>query len=330
MPGVAGEATSPDAKRLRTVVADPLASRRGDAPVLVLDGGLATHIETLGEDIDHALWSARCLVKNPSIINKAHKDFYDAGAKVAITASYQAHFDGFAELQVAREDALAAMRRSVELARAAAPPGDLVAGSVGPYGASLHNGAEYTGVYPGMDEEKLVEWHRPRARALVEAGCDVLACETVPCLMEAKALAKLATELKHPTWVTFSCRSETEACSGDSFADCVAAVADCEYIVGSGVNCTNPKYVSSLVSICKKTLPASKNIIVYPNSGEVWNGETHTWETGTATADEQFAGLAKEWARLGANCIGGCCRTGPSTVKALCNAFQIGKAAAAA
>jgi S-methylmethionine-dependent homocysteine/selenocysteine methylase len=30
-----------------------------------------------------------------------------------------------------------------------------------------------------MDEEKLLAWHRPRAKALLEAGCDLFACETV-------------------------------------------------------------------------------------------------------------------------------------------------------
>lgn len=302
-------------------VKDPLSECRGSRQVLILDGGLATHIETLGEDIDHALWSARCLVKNPEVIKRAHADYYQAGANVAITASYQAHFDGFQELGVDKAEALQAMKRSVSLAREAAPPFSLVAGSIGCYGASLHNGAEYTGDYPGMDEERLVEWHRPRAEALIAAGCDILACETVPSLQEAKALARLIGELKHPAWVTFSCRSETEVHSGDLFADCVSSVAACDWIVGSGANCCDPKFVSSLVKICRAAMPLPRNVIVYPNSGEVWNGTTHTWETGTATADEEFVNMAKDWAAHGANCIGGCCRTGPSTVAALKKAF---------
>jgi len=290
--------------------------------VLILDGGLATHIETLGENIDHSLWSARCLVKNPAVIQRAHSDFYNAGASVAITASYQAHFDGFRELGVSDTEAVDAMKLSVALAREAAPDGALVAGSIGCYGASLYNGAEYTGNYPGMDEDKLLEWHRPRAKALIEAGCDVLACETVPCLLEAKVFARLAEEVQHPTWVTFSCRSGTEVHSGDLFADCITAVGGCQWVVAAGTNCTDPKFVSSLVAICRENLPVAKSVIAYPNSGEVWNGETHTWESGTATSDEAFVNLAMEWAKLGANCIGGCCRTHPSTISALKKAFS--------
>jgi len=286
-----------------------------------LDGGLATHIESLGENIDHSLWSALCLIKNPKVIKRAHADFYAAGARVAITASYQAHLDGFHELGVGEIEAVAAMKRSVELAREAAPSGCLVAGSVGSYGASLHNGAEYTGDYPGMDEEKLLAWHRPRAKALLEAGCDLFACETVPSLMEAKALSQLVNELEHPAWITFSCKSGTEVSSGDLLADCIKAVGS-EWVIGAGVNCTHPKFVASLVEICRKTLPPWKSVVVYPNSGEVWNGITHTWETGTATADNQFVEMAKQWAELGANCIGGCCRTTPSTIAALKAAFE--------
>jgi len=310
----------PAPKRPR-ISGDPLALCRGKAKVLIIDGGLSTHIETLGEDIDHALWSARCLVKNPSVIKHAHADFYKAGADVAITASYQAHFDGFRELGIGEAEALDAMKRSVTLAREAAPEGALVAGSVGTYGASLHNGAEYTGDYPGMDEDKLLAWHRPRAKALIEAGCDILACETVPCLLEAKALVRLVEELQHPAWVTFSCRSGTEVNSGDLFVDCIAALANCQWVVGAGTNCTKPQYVSSLVTICREALPAPKSVVVYPNSGEVWNGTTHSWESGTAASDEDFVKMAKEWATLGANCIGGCCRTGPATIRALKTAF---------
>ncbi|CAE8590014.1 unnamed protein product [Polarella glacialis] len=304
---------------------DPLAALSRNGRVVVLDGGLATHIESFGEDIDHALWSARCLVVNPDVIRRAHTDYYAAGADVAITASYQAHIPGFQALGVDPAKATDAMKSSVRLAQegASAVGGAtrLVAGSIGPYGASLHNGSEYTGDYPGMDEDKLLEWHRPRAKALVEAGCDILACETVPCMMEARALVRLVEELQHPAWVTFSCRSGSEVCSGERFADCVSAVAACSYVVGAGVNCSDPRFVAELVGTCRENLPVWKHVVVYPNSGEVWCGETHAWKSGTATADEAFVTMARQWVSLGATCVGGCCRTSPATIAALRAAF---------
>jgi len=289
--------------------------------VLLLDGGFATHIEALGMDIDHSLWSSICLMKDPDLIQKAHADFYAAGARVAITASYQAHLEGFKELGLGAKEAADYVKLSVELARKVAPTGGLVAGSVGSYGASLHNGAEYTGDFPGMDEAALIEFHRPRIMALIEAECDILACETIPCLIEARALTMLLREVKFPAWVTFSCRSESEVCSGESLQDCIALVGACEYVVGAGVNCTNPSYISDLVTICRATLPSNKHVVVYPNSGEEWCGESHTWKSGTAASDTAFVNMAREWIARGADCVGGCCRTTPATIKVLKDVF---------
>jgi len=315
--------------RAMASLVDPLAEILKPEGVVLLDGGLATHMETLGADIDHALWSARCLQQDPAMIRSAHRDFYSAGADVAITASYQAHFGGFQELGVEKDAAVGLMRKSVALAREASKEASseasakrLVAGSVGPYGASLHNGAEYTGDYPGMDEDKLVAWHRPRAAALIEEGCDILACETVPCLMEARALMRLVEELHFPAWLSFSCRSGTELCSGEAFEEAVKLVASSKCMMAVGVNCTAPEHISSLVGICASAKASHQHVIVYPNSGETWDGESHNWKEGTATKDDRFAEMALEWASLGADCIGGCCRTGPETIRAVRRALR--------
>jgi len=318
---VCGQRRAPQAR-------DPLARRPGRR-ALVLDGGLATHLEALGQDIDHSLWSARLLVTDPgaAMIRRAHADYFRAGAEVAITASYQAHLDGFKELGLQPEDHARAVRRSVELAKEAAKEalpegGGIVAGSVGSYGASLHNGAEYTGDFPGMDEAKLVAWHRPRVLALIDAGCDVLACETIPCLLEARALVTLLEEVRFPAWVTFSCRSPDQVCSGEPFEECVRAVAACAHVLGAGVNCTHPGHVGDLVALCRKCLPDDKHVVVYPNSGEEWCGQAHVWKEGTATADERFVELARSWVDRGADCVGGCCRTSPETMRLLAAAMD--------
>lgn len=330
-PAAAAGAEGQSPKRLagqvsdgKLACSDPLAKAKV-GPVLFLDGGFATHIEALGHAVDHSLWSAKCLVSDPDIIRRAHADYYGAGAQVATTASYQAHLAGFRELGLDDAAAWAAVRRSVELAREAAPAGGLVAGSVGSYGASLCNGAEYTGDFPGMDEAKLVEWHRPRIQSLIEAKCDVLACETIPCLLEARALVTLLNEVKFPAWVTFSCKSVSEVCSGESFQECIKTVGACPYVVGAGVNCSNPNFVGDLVEVCRASMPSEKHVIVYPNSGEEYCGEARAWKEGTATTDDVYVSLAKAWAARGADCIGGCCRTTPATIKALKDAFGSGR-----
>ncbi|MGL5827668.1 MAG: homocysteine S-methyltransferase family protein, partial [Nocardioides sp.] len=72
-----------------------LAGALSAGPV-VLDGGLATHLETGGHDLSDDLWSARVLVEDPAAIRTAHREFFAAGAQVAITASYQVSFEAMA------------------------------------------------------------------------------------------------------------------------------------------------------------------------------------------------------------------------------------------
>ena len=72
-----------------------LAARLAQGPV-VLDGGLATELEKRGHDLADALWSARLLRDAPEDIEAVHRAYFEAGADVAITASYHATYEGFA------------------------------------------------------------------------------------------------------------------------------------------------------------------------------------------------------------------------------------------
>ncbi len=177
----------------------------GTAGPVVVDGGLATELEAAGHDLSDRLWSARLLLSDPDAIEAVHLAYYRAGAQVATTASYQATIPGFAAAGLDRATALEAIRRSVEIAHRAReryaeetgrPTSDglLVAGSVGPYGAMLADGSEYRGDYdPGP--AALAEFHRPRMEALLEAGVDLLAFETIPTVREAEVLVDLLDDV---------------------------------------------------------------------------------------------------------------------------------------
>ena len=124
-----------------------------DDVVLVADIGLATELETRGNDLSDSPWSARLLMDAPDQVRDAHLAFFRAGALIATSASYQASSEGFARRGLDRRDAAGLMRRSISLARAARAEvvGDglarWVAASVGPYGAALADGSEYRGRY---------------------------------------------------------------------------------------------------------------------------------------------------------------------------------------
>lgn len=84
-------------------------------------------------------------------------------------------------------------------------------GSIGPYGASLHDASEYTGEYAEkVSRETMANWHRPRIEALIKAGVDLLALETIPCSVEAEVLVQMIKEYPHiKAWLAFSCRVST-------------------------------------------------------------------------------------------------------------------------
>lgn len=90
------------------------------AGAVVLDGGMSNQLESAGHDLSDQLWSARLLAERPEAITEAHLAYYEAGADVAITSSYQATFEGFANRGIGRERAAELLALSVELAREAA------------------------------------------------------------------------------------------------------------------------------------------------------------------------------------------------------------------
>lgn len=284
------------------------------AGLMVLDGGLATELARRGFDLSDALWSARLLADAPEAIEAVHRAYFEAGADLAITASYQASFEGFAARGLSRDDTERLLQLSVTLARAASrTPASTrarwVAASVGPYGATLHDGSEYRGDY-GLDEDALADFHRPRIVALLGASPDLLACETLPSLLEARAILRVLRE--HPdarAWVTFTCRDSSSTSAGDAIPECAHTLDAEPQVVAMGINCVDPVLVTPLV----RTMAAvtDKPLVVYPNSGEVWNAAARCWE-GTAT---RFTAYLEEWMDAGASWIGGCCRTTPEDIR---------------
>jgi homocysteine S-methyltransferase len=282
--------------------------------VVVLDGGLATELERRGHDLSDDLWSARLLRDDPGEVVATHAAYFAAGARVATSASYQASFEGFAAAGLDRADAERLLRESVRLAAQARDTAEddgvprWVAASVGPYGAVLADGSEYRGDY-GLSVDALRRFHRPRLEILADAGADVLACETVPCLAEAEALVAEVDRLGVPAWLSLTCAGlRTRA--GEPVQEAFALAAGSPNVVAVGVNCTAPDDVAALVEVAAGTgLP----VVVYPNSGEGWDGEARTW-----TGDPRFApDQVRSWVAAGARLVGGCCRVGPTEIRAL-------------
>jgi homocysteine S-methyltransferase len=289
---------------------------------VVLDGGLATALESSGHDLNDELWSAKVLLEAPEAIRRVHLDFLRAGADCIATSSYQASLAGLRKRGLNEDEATRLLRLSVELALEARrsfwdEPANrrgrvrpLVAASVGPYGAFLADGSEYTGHY-AVGERELRDFHESRWRILADGRADLLACETIPSRREAVVLIDLLRESADMwAWLSFSCADGKHLSDGSRLED---VARDCEgeaRIAAVGINCTSPVFIASLIREVRKG--TTKPIIVYPNRGERWDPKNKAWSAASEVVDWRRA--AAKWVQLGAIGVGGCCRVGPEDI----------------
>jgi homocysteine S-methyltransferase len=287
--------------------------------VCILDGGMASELEFLGSNISGPLWSAHVLEEAPEKVIAVHRAYLEAGAQILLTASYQVSRMGYAEFGLDPSRADAALLHSVGLAcaaRAEFPERSiLVAASLGPYGAALHNGSEYHGKYDCSFND-LVRFHQERIAVLAESQADLLAFETLPSLEEARAIGQALEPWPNlAAWFTFVCPDyravDLQVAHGEALHDCAALAAGFPQTIAVGVNCTQPTWIPSLIAELRQA--SAKPIVVYPNSGEDWDAEARCW-TGQSDAAE-FGQQAQQWFASGAQLVGGCCRTRPEHVR---------------
>lgn len=284
--------------------------------LLILDGGLSNALEERGADLSDELWTARLLRDEPQQVVAVHRAYFEAGADVATTASYQASVPGLVAAGSSVAEAQGLLRASVRLAveardQVGALTGRrlLVAASVGPYGAYLADGSEYRGDY-GLSAAELRDFHAPRLELLASAGPDVVAVETIPDVREAEVLLALLDDLALPAWVSYSVAGGLTR-AGQSLTEAYGVLQGSSSLVAAGVNCSAPPEVGPAVAaaVAATGLPA----VVYPNRGESWDSATHTWQ-----GEDLFdTSLADGWFDAGARLLGGCCRVGPADIALL-------------
>lgn len=302
---------------------DTIARNLAKYPLLVLDGAFGTELARRGFDTNDELWSAKALFEKPELVEAVHRDYYEAGADISTSASYQATVEGFEKKGFTREQAKELIVRSVRLVQRARDafwqqkekrigrPQPLAAASVGPYGAYLADGSEYRGDY-GASRAELADFHAERLAILVSAGPDILACETLPLLDEARAI--LDDLRRYPdagAWISFSCKDAEHTCGGDAIADCARLLDKESQVAAIGVNCTAPQYVADLIRNIRAH--TAKPVVVYPNTGETYDAVTKTWH-GSPTPYRDFV---RQWYKAGARLIGGCCRTTPDDIRGI-------------
>jgi homocysteine S-methyltransferase len=288
----------------------------------LLDGGLGSELAGRGYDIATPLWSAELIQDRPEALAAVHRDYLEAGAMCITTASYQASLPGLAARGLAADEIERVFRATVEIAagardefmhrhpRVARP---LIAASVGPYGAYLADGSEYRGNY-GLDDAALVAFHARRLEMLDAAGADLLACETIPDLQEARVLRGLLESVSTPAWFSFCCRDAQTLHDGNPLDAAVEMFAAHPKVFAVGVNCCAPGIVTGAIARIRAAAPR-KLVVVYPNSGQQYDADARDWQGDGEMP--HWSDEARRWFGAGASLIGGCCRIGPRHIREL-------------
>jgi homocysteine S-methyltransferase len=289
---------------------------------MVIDGGLSNELERLGCDLNHKLWSANAILKDPDAIITTHLNYLKAGAQCIATASYQATIPGLMECGYTLEKSKHIIQKSVELAQLARNSfmqqnpnrqKPIIAASFGPYGAYLADGSEYLGNYEISDSE-LFDFHLEKLELMKTTTADLFAFETIPSYKEAVVLSKLFERCDRPVWISFSCQNGDRISDGNVIEKCVSLFTESKHVFAVGVNCTAPKYISELIKRIKKVC-RDKRIIIYPNSGEIYHVATKSWIP--LKEQHNIKLMYDEWLNEGASIIGGCCRIGPEQISQL-------------
>lgn len=280
---------------------------------ILLDGGFAIELSKQDIDLNHVLWTAKALLESPDAVKAAHQAYVNAGADIISTCSYQATPQRLSELGLSDPEIDHLFAQSVSLAREASKNRNTqVAASIGPYGAYLANGAEYTGEYD-IGEIALAAFHRPKFATLAKHHPDFFAIETIPSIDEVRAISALASEFSDQAmWISLSCKDASRLADGSLICEAVERLNDLPNLVAIGANCFNPEFASDLVVTIEKC--SRKPLIVYPNKGENYDPVTKTWE---AKSNEDFIDQVVELCRDRSIMIGGCCQIDSQAIKAL-------------
>ena len=281
--------------------------------IKLLDGSLSYPLEKKGYNLNKKLWTGDALINNPNVIKKIHKDYLVAGVDFISTSTYQISYKVLKEMGYNLNEIKDIFKRSIDLVQDAIEETKIkskvkIVGSYGPYGASLSDGSEYTGKYNTSDEI-IMNYHIENMNIIKELDLDIILYETIPCLREIQILSKLVEEYENEVWISFTCNKDLEFRDGSSIIKGCKILSSIKNISTIGINCFSPLLAEKGIKKMKEN--SNKKILIYPNSGEIYNNKDKDWY-GEKYFDNS---MIKKWLALSPDIIGGCCRVGFEDIK---------------
>ncbi len=295
----------------------------------LLDGGMGRELMRAGAPFRQPEWSALALMLAPDTVRAAHERFIEAGAEVITTNSY-----ALVPFHIGAEKFTAEGRRLADLAgrlaRDAASRGPhqvRVAGSLPPLFGSYR---------PDLfDEARAPEVIRPLIDGLAP-HVDLWLAETQGSLAEVRfARAALRERLPgdaRPFWASFTLDDDNEDLARPKLrsGECVAAAVGAALDLGIDAvlfNCSQPEIMAGAVDaaqavrLARHDGAAARTLIgVYANAFPPQRDEAANEDLSAIRADltpDRYAAFARDWRKLGADLIGGCCGIGPEHIAAL-------------
>lgn len=293
---------------------------------LILDGAMSTALEKLGVTTNNELWTANALIHNLQQVYQVHYQYFQAGAQLAITDTYQANLSAFERVGYSQDQAVTFIRSAVQTAQQARDDFydqtghyNFVSGTIGPYGAYLADGSEYRGDYQ-LSRSEFLAFHLPRLQAIIQERPDCIGIETQPQWLEVKTLLDWLQchAPQMPVYVSFTLQDAHTLSSGTPLQAVIPLLNQNPQVFAVGCNCCAPQLV--LPAIQTLTALTNKDIIVYPNLGSQYDPVIKKWQPIMPPVD--FAQLVPQWYQAGAHLIGGCCTTYLPEIQKITHYFE--------
>ncbi|PLX95727.1 MAG: homocysteine S-methyltransferase [Desulfuromonas sp.] len=290
--------------------------------ITLLDGGMGQELLARSSAKPTGLWSTQFLLDAPELIHAVHRDYFLAGADIATANSYALHRDRLQPFGI--EDRFADLhRQACQLAVSARDEhgSGLVAGALGPTGWSYR-----PDLAPLADEA--AELFAEIAR-LQDPYVDLLLCETMSSVDQARGAAMGASVVNKPIWLAVSVDDEdgTKLRSGEPVTAILPLIEEFN-LAALLVNCSVPEAVDqALPLLAGHGVPLG----AYANGFVKIAEEFMKTDATVAELDKRanlgpdvYADFAAGWIAQGATIVGGCCEVGPAHIAELARRFKSG------